>query len=82
VSVRGRSFLAAFLGAGGVFLMLVAALLPGLTVLFWPGLGIFALGLVVLGFAMRDAVREIGNNQARFEASLRAEIGEKRDPKK
>jgi hypothetical protein len=89
MSVRGRSWLGAFLVAAGVVALAAAALLTRVengavrspTGLFWAGIGLAAVGVTVIIWAFRDVMRQLGQNQSRFEALLRSEVPEKRDEK-
>jgi hypothetical protein len=73
MSPRARSWLGGILFALGVFAFFGGSLFPGLVWLAYLG-GLVALAaLVVIGLALRDVVRQIGSNQAHFEAMLRTE---------
>jgi len=81
VSSRAKSWLGGLLGAAGVFAFFTGALFPGLTWLAWLGAGIAFLGLGLVVSAVVGVSREIGGNQARFEAMLRSEALDKRKEK-
>ena len=73
MSARARSWLGGILGAGGVFAFFAGALFPGLSGLAWAGAAAALAGLVLVVSALVSITREIGGNQARFEAQLRSE---------
>jgi hypothetical protein len=73
VSPRARSWAGGILFALGVFAFFGGSLFPGLSLLAYAGAAAVVLSLVLIGWAVRDVVRQIGGNQARFEAMLRQE---------
>jgi hypothetical protein len=81
MSPRARSWLGGILGAAGLFAFFTGALFPGLSWLAWMGGGAAVVGLVLVVTAVVSVSREIGGNQARFEAMLRSEaLPPKKDP--
>lgn len=81
MSARGKSWTGGILFAFGVFAFFGGALFPGLVHLAWIGIAVALLGLLLIGLAVRDVVRQIGSDHARFEAELRHEVPPKRDGK-
>jgi hypothetical protein len=81
VSARARSWLGGILGAAGVFAFFTGALFPGLSWLAWTGAAAALAGLVLVVSAVASVSREIGGNQARFEAMLRSEALDKQKEK-
>jgi hypothetical protein len=81
MTVRWRSTAGAVLGGLGVFTALAGLLFLRMW-LFWAGAGVAAAGLGLVLWALRDVGREIGGNQARFEAMLRSEIPPGREQKR
>ncbi len=80
MTTRMRSGIGSLLTVAGIGLMLAAAftLRSGL---LWGGLGAAVPGVVLILWALRDALRQLGENQARFEAALRSQVppkGERR----
>lgn len=80
MSARGKSWLGGILFGVGIFAFFGGALFPGIVYVAWIGIGVALLGVVVIGLAVRDIVRQIGSNHARFEAELRHQAPPKRDP--
>jgi hypothetical protein len=81
VSARARSWLGGILGAAGVFAFFTGALFPGLSWLAWTGAAAALAGLVLVVSAVVSVSRELGGNQARFEAMLRSEALDKQKEK-
>lgn len=81
MSARARSWLGGILGAAGVFAFFTGALFPGLSWLAWTGAAAALAGLVLVVSAVASVSREIGGNQARFEAMLRSEALDKQKEK-
>lgn len=73
MSARAKSWLGGLLGAAGVFAFFSGALFPGLSWLAWTGGAMILVGVALVLSAVLAVSREIGGNQARFEAMLRAE---------
>jgi hypothetical protein len=77
---RAGAWLGGILFAAGVFAFFGGALFPGFSALAYAGLGAVLLSVVLVGRALRQVSRQIGDNHARFEAMLRVEA--ERDKKK
>ena len=81
MSPRAGAWLGGVLFAAGVFAFFGGALFPGFSVLAYAGLGAVILSLVLIGRALRQVSRQIGDNHSRFEAMLRVEAEkDKREP--
>jgi protein-S-isoprenylcysteine O-methyltransferase Ste14 len=65
------------LGVSAFSVKVVDGRVLGLIELLWAGLGLALVGLILIVWALRDVAREIGGNQARFEALLRSEAERK-----
>ena len=78
MSARARSWLGGLLFALGVFAFFGGSLFPGLSALAYAGVAAAVVALVVIGTAIRDVGRQIGQNQVRFEAMLRTEAERER----
>jgi hypothetical protein len=65
------------LGVSAFSVRVVDGRVLGLIELLWAGLGLALVGLILIVWALRDVAREIGGNQARFEALLRSEAERK-----
>ena len=79
MSARAKSWTGGILFAVGTFAFFGGALFPGVVYLAWIGLAVALAGLVLIGLAVRDVVRQIGSDHARFEAELRHQVPPKRD---
>jgi hypothetical protein len=80
MSTRTRSWVGSILTLSGIVLLLAAAFtLRGW--LLWAGILAAVPGIGLIIWAFRDAVRELGANQGRFEAMLRAQVPERREQK-
>lgn len=75
MSPRAKSWLGGLLFALGLFAFFGGALFPGLIRVAWAGAAAALAGLGLVASAVRSVSREIGANQARFEAQLRADAG-------
>ena len=73
MSPRAGAWLGGVLFALGVFVFFTGALYPALGFLAYAGLGAVGLSFVLIGRAVRQVSRQIGDNHARFEALLRVE---------
>lgn len=83
MSLRVRSWLGALMVLGSVLLLLASGIAgENLAYLMWPGVGLLAVGALLVVWAFRSVSREVGSGQARLEAMLRSEIDERRAEKK
>jgi hypothetical protein len=73
MSPRARAWLGGILFGLGVFAFFGGSLFPGLAFVAYAGVAASILALVIIGWAVRDVIRQIGSSHARFEAQLRAE---------
>ncbi len=80
MSPRAKSWAGGILFALGVFAFFAGALFPVLAFLAYVGIVAAALAIGFIGSALRAVGRQIGENQARFEAVLRAEAERKKPP--
>lgn len=78
MSPRARSWAGGILFALGVFAFFGGSLFPGLSALAYAGVAATLVAIVLIGLAIRDVSRQIGFNQASFEAKLRAEADRER----
>lgn len=82
MSPRAKSWVGGVLFGLGVLAFFAGALFPGVVYVAWIGIGVALIGLVLIGLAVRDVVRQIGSDHARFEAELRHQVPPKRDDRK
>ena len=82
MSPRAKSWVGGVLFGLGVLAFFAGALFPGIVSVAWLGLALAFLGMILIGLAVRDVVRQIGSDHARFEAELRHQVPPKRDDRK
>ncbi len=78
MSPRAKSWTGGVLFAAGVFAFFAGALFPSFVVLAYVGAAAVLAALALIGSAVRAVGRQIGENQARFEALLRADAERER----
>ena len=78
MSPRAKSWTGGILFAFGIFVFFAGALFPSLVVLAYVGGAAALASLFLIGSAIRAVGRQIGENQARFEALLRADAERER----